>query len=85
VKRNAREAIFPSHVQPNKEASCKTRTILTNRLRADVKVYADAIRALQQSIGKDFEQAHKRAERARRAYEAARDKLNRHSESHGCG
>ena len=66
------------------EAPCKTRTILTTRLRADVKVYADAIRVLPESIGKDFEKAHKRAERARRAYEMARDKLNRHIESHGC-
>ena len=85
MKRNAREAIFPSHVQST-EAPCKTRSILTNRLRADLKVYADAIRALPQSVGKDdFEKAHQRAERARRAYEMAREKLNRHVESHGCG
>jgi len=54
-------------------------------LRADIKVYADAIKALQQAIGKDFEKAHAHAERARRAYETAREKLNRHTESHGCG
>ena len=69
---------------PSVEDSCKTRTILTTRLRADLKVYADAIRLLPQSIGKDFEKFHQRAERARRAYEMAREKLNRHLESHGC-
>ena len=66
------------------EASCKARAILQSRLRADLKVYADAIRALQQSLGKDFEKAHQRAERARRAYEAAREKLNQHVATHGC-
>jgi hypothetical protein len=63
---------------------CKSREIMKTRLRADLKVYADAIRVLQKSMGKDFDKAHKRAERARRAYEAARTKLNDHVAAHDC-
>ena len=64
---------------------CKTRDILKARLRADLKVYADATAALQRNVGKDFERAHLRVESARRAYEVARKKLNEHIASHGCG
>ena len=65
--------------------ACKTREILKARLRADLKVYADAIAGLQQNTGKNFEKAHKRADSARRIYEVARKKLNEHTVSHGCG
>jgi hypothetical protein len=64
---------------------CKTREILRARLRADLKVYADSIAIMQRSIGKDFEKAHLRAERARRVYDVARNKLNDHLATHGCG
>ena len=63
---------------------CKSREILKARLRADLKVYADAIAALQQNMGKNFEKFHQRAESSRRIYQAARDKFNEHVESHGC-
>jgi hypothetical protein len=63
---------------------CKTREILRGRLRADLKVYADAIAVLQRSTGKHFEKAHLRVDGARRAYELARKKLNDHVAAHGC-
>ena len=55
------------------------------RMRADLKVYADAMYLLERSTGKDFEKAHQKAEHARLAFIAARDKLNAHIASHGCG
>jgi hypothetical protein len=73
-----------SLMQAEQVPSCKNRQILQSRLRADVKVYADAISALQQSMGKGFEKAHLRVESARRAYQVARKKLTDHIETHGC-
>jgi hypothetical protein len=72
-------------MQATEAAPCKTRDILKARLRADLKVYADATAALQRNVGNDFEKAHLRGESARRAYEVARKKLNEHIASHGCG
>ena len=71
-------------MQAAEALACKSREILKARLRADLKVYADAIAGLQQSTGKNFEKAHKRADSARRIYEVARKKLNDHIASHGC-
>ena len=72
-------------MQNTEALPCKTREILKSRLRADLKVYADAIALLQQSMGKNFEKAHLRVESARRAYQTARKKFNDHVETHGCG
>jgi hypothetical protein len=72
-------------MQASEAPDCKSQGILKARLRADLKVYADAIDALQRNLGKDFEKAHQRAESARRIYEVARTKLNDHLASHGCG
>jgi hypothetical protein len=72
-------------MQAAEAPACKSREILKSRLRADLKVYADAISGLQQSSGENFEKAHKRADSARRIYEVARKKLNEHTVSHGCG
>ena len=58
--------------------------MLKARLRADLKVYADAMIALDQSVGKDFEKAQQKAEHARLAFQAAQDKLAEHIASHGC-
>ena len=77
--------VSPNLMQSSEAQPCKTREILKTRLRADLKVYADAIAVLQQSVGNDFEKAHKRAESARKAYEVARTKFNDHLASHGCG
>jgi len=77
----------PNHqnqMQPAKAPSCKDRQILRARLRADLRVYVDAVTWLDQSAGKDFEKAFKHAEKARRAFLAAREKVNQHISSHGC-
>lgn len=73
---------------------CKTREILKARVRAEVKVYADAIEVLQKhSIAAlaalddpkgGFKKAQALAERARLAYEVSRQKLDDHISSHGC-
>jgi hypothetical protein len=74
---------------------CKTEEMLTARVRAELKVYADAIAVLQQysmaalSVLDDtrecFQKAHKLAEHARLAYQASRRQLDRHIATHGCG
>ena len=53
-------------------------------MRADLKIYRDAVISLERSTGENFRKAHEQAEHARLAYEAARDKLNEHIASHGC-
>ena len=75
-------------------ARCKTREILKARARAELKVYADAIAALQKhSIAAltalddpkgGFKKAQELAERARLAYQVSRQKLDEHIASHGC-
>lgn len=73
---------------------CKTAEILKARVRAELRVYADAIAVLQNhSIAalaalddprESFQKAHELAEHARLAYLASRRKLNEHIASHGC-
>ncbi|MCU1337890.1 MAG: hypothetical protein JWO19_3471 [Bryobacterales bacterium] len=61
-------------------------------MRADLKVYADAmatleryaIAGLQRDTGTQFAKAQKRVDESRRAYEVARDTLDGHISSHGC-
>ena len=72
-------------MQAAEAPSCTAREILRARLRADLKVYADAIEFLQRNLGKEFEKAHQGADRARRAYQVARRKLADHMALHGCG
>jgi hypothetical protein len=64
---------------------CKDRDMLRARMRADLLVYRDCVSGLNLSVGKDFEQAHQRAESARLAFEAARKLFNEHLASHRCG
>jgi hypothetical protein len=59
--------------------------MLSARLRADLKVYAEAVSLLQKSMGPDFKKTHKKAEQARLAYEAASEALLSHIAIHGCG
>ena len=66
-------------------AVCQDREILKQRVREDLKAYADAVNSLQQSIGKGFSRARERAERARQAFEASSKRLSDHVASHGCG
>jgi len=69
---------------PSEPSSCKARDILKARVRADLKVYADAVNTLQRSVGQDFKKAQRDAERARLAFEAASKKLSDHVASHRC-
>ena len=72
-------------VSPEEVLSCENRDVLKARMRADLKVYGDAVRALQSSLGPDFKTAHQRVEQARLAFEAASQALLSHIASHGCG
>jgi hypothetical protein len=58
--------------------------MLKERMRADLRVYRDAVDALEEIKGEGFEKAHKLAEIARVAFEAARDRFNAHVTSHRC-
>ncbi len=71
-------------MQAAKASSCVNHEILKARLRADLRVYADAVAELEGNVGRGFEKAHKKAEHARLAYQAARQKLKDHIESHDC-
>ena len=62
--------------------------MLKQRMRADLRVYRDAVNVLEESalgaLPTDFERAHKLAEIARISYQAARDRFNAHVLSHWC-
>lgn len=71
-------------------APCPERKILEGRLRADAKVYADAVRRLDEATEsgrsrEEFDRTWKDAEGARMAFERARVALNHHVSAHGCG
>jgi hypothetical protein len=70
---------------PTETPSCKVREILKARVRADLKVYGGAVNVLQRSMGQEFKVAHRNAERARLAFEAASKKLADHLAQHRCG
>jgi len=57
-------------------------------MRAELKVYREAVVTLDatavQGARKDFDKAVNRAEAARRAFQRARAKLNRHAAYHCC-
>jgi hypothetical protein len=69
---------------PKEALDCKTHEMLKARMRADLRVYRDAVDVLESSTSEAFERAHKLAEIARIAYEAARDRFNAHVSSHRC-
>jgi hypothetical protein len=71
-------------MQPQQALECRTHEMLKARMRADLRVYKDAVDALESSTTKGFDKAHKLAEIARVAYEAARDRFNAHVSSHRC-
>ena len=71
-------------MQPKQSPDCKTNEMLKARMRADLRVYRDAVDALEEHTGKGFEKAHKLAEIARIAYQAARDRFETHVSSHRC-
>jgi hypothetical protein len=69
---------------PNPDYShCPERETLRIRLKADIRVYMDAIIALEMDHLSDL--AQKRLDRAHKAYQAARDRFNGHVATHGCG
>jgi hypothetical protein len=53
-------------------------------MRADLRVYMDALRGQDRNFGKGFEKAQRLAENTRIAYEAARERFHGHIASHGC-
>ena len=60
-----------------------------SRMRSDIKVYRQAIAALEACVlhaepWNSFDRAVQRAEGARRAFQAARARLERHLAQHGC-
>lgn len=65
--------------------ACEGRQILQSRMRADLKVYKEAVVSLDMDSGEQFSKVQQAAERARLAYEAAREKFSEHIASHGCG
>ena len=80
--------------EPEVSARCRTRDMLKTRVRAELKVYGDAIAVLQthsiaalsalEGMRDSFKRAHELAEHARLAYHVSRQKLEDHIDSHGC-
>ena len=60
---------------------CPECEILRSRYQADLRVYIDAAKFLDSADR--FDEAYDRAERARIAFEAARERLNKHRADHG--
>jgi hypothetical protein len=76
-------------MQPAKAASCKTNEMLRSRLRADLRVYKDAIEQMEVAASKggsvkEFDKLAKHATAAQEAYRLARERLNKHVAEHGC-
>jgi len=66
-------------------SSCRDRKVLEGRYYADLRVYLYAVRGLEQPLTKrEFDQAYENANRAKTAFEHARDLLNTHVAEHGC-
>jgi hypothetical protein len=64
---------------------CKDRQMLQDRMRADLRIYRQAVVALElEAGGQHFSAVHKNAERARLAYEASRATLDTHISVHSC-
>jgi len=58
--------------------------MLACRYHADLRVYAISVNSLLRTIGGNFADALKRADRARMVFEKARDQLNKHIRDHNC-
>ena len=71
-------------MRPKEAAECKTHQMLKERMRADLRVYRNAVDSLEANTGQGFEKAHKLAEIARIAFGAARNRFNAHVSSHKC-
>lgn len=69
---------------PQQGQKCLERTILMERYRADLRVYVDATNLLDNLKPREFDRAYEHAQRARIAFERAREALNHHISVHGC-
>lgn len=63
---------------------CREHQILSGRLRADTRVYADATQRLESCSPEEFQKTYEAAESARIAFLKAREALNAHLSAHGC-
>ena len=63
---------------------CMTHLMLKDRMRADLRVYKDAIEVMERATGSGFEKAQQLAEIARISFQAARERFNAHVSSHKC-
>jgi len=63
---------------------CRDRAMLAARYHADLRIYSEAEQSLERAIGANFSKALERADRARVAFEKARDRLNTHMGRHHC-
>ncbi len=63
---------------------CLDREMLVHRYHADFRVYAEAEQSLERSIGSNFFDTLRRANRARLVFEMAREQLNTHLSCHRC-
>jgi hypothetical protein len=69
---------------PAKERECGTKQMLMSRYSADLRAYIEATKALDQAAMKPgFDRVYERAMNARRAFEMAREVLNKHLAGHG--
>ena len=65
--------------------NCNDLTVLLNRMHSDLQVYCEAVAELGHIGGtRSLSVTYERSERARIAFEAARDRLNTHIAQHGC-
>ena len=65
-------------------ANCSDLTVLLNRMHTDLQIYCEAVAELSHIGTRTLSVAYERSERARIAFEAARDRLNAHIAQHGC-
>jgi hypothetical protein len=69
------------------QPACDSREILKDRMRADLRVYRDAVSVLDAEVltgsGTSFEKAVRNTKLAQLAFETARDRYNQHVSSHG--
>lgn len=63
---------------------CQDLDMLAAQYDAELEAYSAAGRYAAHAVGTDLSEAFKRADRARLAFENARDRMNQHIRSHHC-
>jgi hypothetical protein len=67
------------------DTMCHRREVHLDEYRQAVRAYSEAVLCLDADLtAKEFEIAHRRAERARAAFDRARKELKEHETEHGC-